>query len=78
MVEKNNIPGTYNLQEIIYNSEEGNIYKDILNHIERPLIEWALKRAWGNQLRAAKLLGINRNTMRSKIKKLGINPTVYK
>jgi len=78
MVEKENILGNYNLLEIINNSDEGNIYKDTLSYIERPLIEWALKRAWGNQLRAAKLLGINRNTMRAKIKKLGINPTVYK
>ena len=37
------------------------------------MIEYALERADVNQLKAARILGINRNTIRSKIKKLAIN-----
>lgn len=57
---------------------EGNIYKSVVHELERPLIEWSLKRTWGNQVRAARLLGLNRNTLRTKIKKLGIIPDLYK
>jgi two-component system nitrogen regulation response regulator GlnG len=46
--------------------------------IEKPLIERALERTYGNQLKAAKILGINRNTIRTKIKKLGIDPHKWK
>ena len=40
--------------------------------VERPLIELILEQTGGNQLRAADLLGINRNTLRKKITSLGI------
>lgn len=40
--------------------------------IERPLIMWALKSCGGSQVKAAKLLGINRNTLRTKIKQLAL------
>jgi two-component system nitrogen regulation response regulator GlnG len=40
--------------------------------VERPLIEVVLERAGGNQVRAAEILGINRNTLRKKIADLGI------
>jgi len=40
---------------------------------EKESIEEALKRSDGNQSKAAKLLGLHRNTLRSKIKELGIN-----
>ena len=49
------------------------LYKSILEAIEKPLIEHVLERTEGNQLKAARALGINRNTMRAKIKKLGID-----
>jgi len=60
------------LEEAFLYTEAGNLYKFIIEAAEKPLIEHALMRAEGNQLRAAKMLGINRNTLRSKIKKLGI------
>jgi two-component system nitrogen regulation response regulator GlnG len=41
-----------------------------MDAIEKPLIEYVLERTYGNQIKAAKILGINRNTMRSKVKKL--------
>src|SRR5262245_3973578 len=40
--------------------------------VERPLIEVVLERAGGNQVKAADMLGINRNTLRKKITELGI------
>ena len=44
--------------------EEGLIYHRMIERVERPLIEAALARTDGNQIRAAALLGINRNTLR--------------
>ncbi|MEW5972037.1 MAG: helix-turn-helix domain-containing protein, partial [Pseudomonadota bacterium] len=48
------------------------IYQCLVDKLSKPLIELTLKRTFGNQFRAAKLLGINRNTLHSKIKKLKI------
>lgn len=51
-----------------------NLYDMVIPEVERALIMMVMKETGGNQVRAARLLGINRNTLRSKIKKLGINP----
>jgi len=50
-----------------------NVYHQIQERVERPLIEVVLDRTQGNQIRAAALLGINRNTLRKKITELGID-----
>ncbi|MBW8843172.1 MAG: helix-turn-helix domain-containing protein, partial [Sphingomonadales bacterium] len=42
--------------------------------VERPLIEAMLARHGGNQLRAARAMGINRNTLRKRLDTLGIDP----
>jgi two-component system nitrogen regulation response regulator GlnG len=51
---------------------DGEAYRRIIEEVERPLLETALARTEGNQIRAAALLGINRNTLRKKIAELGI------
>ena len=66
------------LEDILYRQNSGKVYKAMLEVIEKLLFELILERTEGNQLKAAKLLGINRNTMRSKVKKLGINVEKWK
>jgi len=66
------------LEDSLFSEKKGILYKSVLEAIEKPLIEQTLERTEGNQLRAARILGINRNTMRAKIKKLGINTEIYK
>jgi two-component system nitrogen regulation response regulator GlnG len=51
----------------------GDVHGALLARVEKPLIETALARTGGNQLRAAELLGINRNTLRKRIVELGID-----
>ncbi len=57
---------------------KGKLYAQVINQVEKTLIENVLEHTEGNQLKTAKILGINRNTLHTKIKKLGINPEVYK
>ena len=56
-----------------YRGKDGVLYKSVIEAIEKPLLEHILKRTEGNQLKAARILGINRNTMHAKIKKLSID-----
>lgn len=48
------------------------LYERVLREVERPLLSVALSECRGNQLRAAALLGLNRNTLRKKIRELGL------
>ncbi len=48
------------------------LYDRVLREIERPLIQLTLGATRGNQLKAAQLLGLNRNTLRKKIRELDI------
>jgi two-component system nitrogen regulation response regulator GlnG len=50
------------------------LYDLMLEALERPLLRMTLAAVRNNQLRAAKLLGINRNTLRKKLSDLRIEP----
>jgi two-component system nitrogen regulation response regulator GlnG len=50
----------------------GDLYDQILKEVESPLIAHTLAFTRGNQLKSAKLLGLNRNTLRKKIRELNI------
>ena len=48
------------------------LYNMVIHSVEKPLIELVIKHTNGNQTQAAELLGINRNTLRNKIKQYKI------
>ena len=48
------------------NEENLNLYEKFLNEFEKPIIIKTLKYCNGNQMKAAKLLGLNRNTLNQK------------
>ena len=50
-----------------------NMYDLVLSEIEAPMLEEVMQYTRGNQTRAANLLGINRGTLRKKLKKYGMN-----
>ncbi len=52
---------------------DGRLHDHFVACVERPLLELILRRTGGNQVKAADLLGINRNTLRKRIKELGIS-----
>ena len=48
------------------------VYERVLREVERPLITLTLAATRGNQIKAAEVLGLNRNTLRKKIRELDI------
>ena len=66
------------LESSLFIEKKGVLYKSVLEAVEKPLLEQTLERCEGNQLKAARILGINRNTMRAKIKKLDIDVSKWK
>lgn len=59
-----------------FKRESGNLYKEIIEEVERALLSETLKQVNGNQSEAAKILGISRPTLRDKIEKLGLRKVV--
>jgi len=51
----------------------GGLYDRVLREVERPLITLTLTATRGNQIKASELLGLNRNTLRKKIRELDIS-----
>lgn len=63
----------YEALETYFNQHKGilpapGLYGRVLTEIERPLLFLTLRAVGGNQQKAARLLGINRNTLRKKIR----------
>jgi len=61
-------------QQLSDTANEGTIYRYALEQFERPLLIEMLKQAKGNQIKAAQLMGINRNTLRKKLTDYQIDP----
>ena len=53
--------------------EPSAIYEMVMDCIERPLIKAVLHKTEGNQTRAAEMLGLNRHTLRKKMKQHGLS-----
>ena len=64
------------IRQVLAGSTDGmptrDIYDQVLAEVERPLIKMTLAATRGNQIKAAAMLGLNRNTLRKKIKDLDI------
>ena len=55
------------------NNDVDNLYELVLAELEAPLLEEVMKYTRGNQTRASVLMGINRGTLRKKLKQYGMN-----
>lgn len=51
----------------------GELYQLMLGEVERPLLEKVMQHTKGNQTHASQLLGINRGTLRKKLKQYGLD-----
>lgn len=49
-------------------TKPGDLYDLVINEVERPLLHTVMEYTEGNQSRAAEILGINRGTLRKKLK----------
>jgi len=58
-------------------SDGGRLYRTVMGRVEMPLLRLALELSAGNQLKAARLLGINRNTLRKRLRLLGLLPGAH-
>jgi DNA-binding protein Fis len=52
----------------------GSVYRELLGLVEGPLLAHVLTRTDGNQVQAARLLGVNRNTLHKRGRQLGLLP----
>ena len=50
------------------------LHERMVQALERPLLRTALAASGGNQIRAAEMLGLNRNTLRKRLQELGVRP----
>ena len=78
-------PGTESFDELVSSTltslvsetaaaDGGRLYRSVMARMELPLLRHALELCGGNQLKAAKLLGINRNTLRKRLRLPGLLP----
>ncbi len=63
------------LRTIVPNMEvlgRGSLYRAVLSHVEKLLLSVVMAECRGNQVKSAEILGINRNTLRKKLREFGI------
>ena len=53
--------------------EPSGLYQMVLGEMEQPLLRTVMRQAGGNQTRASEILGINRGTLRKKLKQYGLD-----
>ena len=53
--------------------QPSNLYSMFMSEVEKPFLEVVMQQVKGNQTHAAKILGINRNTLRKKLQAYGID-----
>ena len=61
------------IDDYFYSADRERVYDYIINEIEKIVIMKALERSYGNQVAAARMLGVHRNTLNSKIRKFNID-----
>jgi Fis family transcriptional regulator len=59
--------------ETLNGHKPAHLYELVLREVEEPLFKVVMGHVQGNQSRAANILGINRGTLRKKLKELGIS-----
>ena len=62
----------YIMGDMLNNETEDGVYKSVIEAVEVPLFRLALQVTNGNRVKAAGLLGLNRNTLRAKMTSLNI------
>jgi len=66
------------LIERLRSAQPRRVYRGAMALMERPLLHHALALTGGNQLQAARLLGVNRNTLRKRCLELGLAPSAVR
>ena len=75
---KKNLPDNIDtLLDQYFNDLDGDqptaIYEMVINTVEKPLLLYIMNKTQGNQSKAAKMLGVNRNTLRKKLKQYNLD-----
>ena len=75
---KKNLPDNIDtLLDQYFNDLDGDkptaIYEMLINTVEKPLLLYIMNKTEGNQSKAAKMLGLNRNTLRKKLKQYNLD-----
>tara|TARA_B100001142_G_C14304963_1_gene644417 strand:+ start:106 stop:345 length:240 start_codon:yes stop_codon:yes gene_type:complete len=78
MIMKKNLPDNIDtLLDHYFNDLDGDqpsaIYEMVINTVEKPLLLYIMNKTEGNQSKAAKMLGLNRNTLRKKLKQYNLD-----
>lgn len=60
------------LADLLLAARSRAVYREVMAAVERPLLAHVLRAHRGNQLRAAQVLGLNRNTLRKRCRALGL------
>ena len=75
---KKNLPDNIDtLLDQYFNDLDGDeptaIYEMVINTVEKPLLLYIMNKTEGNKSKAAKMLGLNRNTLRKKLKQYNLD-----